>query len=156
MVVYIYRMNVKDKFYVGSTKNIKNRINKHKSNCYNQNVKDYNMKVYKYIRENCADLSEISFSILDVYDDISKEFRKDIEQYYIDYFSNNLNSYSANFSKERKAEKVRLRYRNDEEYRNNYKKRKSEKIICECGKVVSFGYIGQHRKSKIHQKLLNK
>jgi len=139
MTIYIYRMNVKDKFYVGSTVNIKNRISKHKKYCYNQNCcKEYNRKVYKYIRENCADWSEVSFNILDVYDDISKQFRREMEQYYIEYFSNNLNSICANVSKEKISEK------------------NSEKVICECGRVVCFGAIGRHRKSKIHQKLLNK
>ena len=145
MVVYIYRMIVKDKFYIGSTKNIKYRITKHKYRCYNPNPNDpsdsYNCKVYKYIRENCDDWSEVSFQILDVYDDISIEFKREIEQYYIDYFSNNLNMRSS-ISK------------SISEY---YQKNKlNERVQCECGRFVVRRHLKGHRKSKIHQKLLNK
>lgn len=146
MTIYIYRMNVKDKFYVGSTKDIIQRKKFHKYRCYNQNdINHYNLKVYKYIRNNCDNWCEVSFNILDVYDDISKKFRKDIEQYYIDYFSNNLNSIGAKFIQEKRDITDKIK---------NEKRR--EKIICECGRVVNFSSIDRHRKSKIHQKLLNK
>ena len=175
-------MNINDKYYIGSTKDIKYRIARHKSRCYNQNYKEYNIKVYKYIRDNCNDWSKVSFQILDVYDDISKKFKREIEQYYIDYFSNNLNMIRAKYDKEKTKEKsnkkkrekyrndeqyrnnykkeinehLKLKYRNDEQYRNNCKKKHNEKVICECGRIVSYGNIGAHRKSKIHQNLLNK
>ena len=141
MVVYIYRMNIKDKYYIGSTKDIKYRIEHHKYRCYNSNCDNYNLNVYKYIRENCADWSEVSFDILDVYDDISIEFKREIEQYYIDYFSNNLNMRSS-ISK------------SISEY---YQKNKlNERVQCECGRFVVRRHLKGHRKSKIHQKLLNK
>jgi len=139
-------MNINDKFYIGSTINIHNRIIRHKSFCYNQNGKEYNFKVYKYIRENCADWSEVSFDILDVYDDINKEFKREIEDYYIKYFSNNLNMRGAKFDKE-KSDKKFYKKRNEE---------KREKVQCECGRFVSGYNIARHRKTKIHQELLNK
>jgi len=40
-----------------------------------------------------------------------------------------------------------------------YKKRNEErrvKVQCECGRIVNFGSLGGHRKTKIHQELLNK
>jgi len=135
MTIYIYRMNVKDKFYIGSTKDIKHRIRTHKYNCYNQNCKEYNIKVYKYIRDNCANWTEVSFNILDVYDDISSEFKREIEQYYIEYFCNNLNTIGANSSD------IKI-------------KKRREKVQCECGKVVAYGNISSHRKTKFHQKRL--
>jgi vacuolar-type H+-ATPase subunit I/STV1 len=39
-------------FYIGSSYNFKERCRTHKKSCNNQNIKDYNYKVYKYIREN--------------------------------------------------------------------------------------------------------
>ena len=51
----IYKIYSKDNkyIYVGSTKNLKERIKKHKSNYHNTNdIKKYNLKVYKTIREN--------------------------------------------------------------------------------------------------------
>ena len=146
MVVYIYRMNVKDKYYIGSTKNIKYRIYYHKSDCYNSNSDKYNIKVYKYIRENCADWSEVSFQILDVYDDISKDFKKDIEQYYIEYFSNNLNSIPAKTKNERNSAISKYFQIN----------KLNERVQCECGRFVTRRNLKGHLKRKIHQELLNK
>ena len=149
MVVYIYRMNIKDKFYIGSTKDIKYRIQKHKYSCYNQNpnkpADSYNCKVYKYIRDNCDDWSEVSFQILDVYDDISKKFRLEIEDYYIKYFNNNLNMRDAKLDKEKRAI-------TDKKRREESRK----KVLCECGRIVNLGGIWSHKKTKIHQELLNK
>jgi hypothetical protein len=48
----IYTIKSKDSIYVGSTVNFTSRKNQHKSNIYNENVKDYNYKLYKIIREN--------------------------------------------------------------------------------------------------------
>jgi transcription-repair coupling factor (superfamily II helicase) len=111
-------MNVKDKYYIGSTEDIDNRITNHKEKCYNINSTKYNLKVYKYIRENCCDWSEVSFDILDVYDDISDDFKFEMEQYYMDYFSNNLNMKRAKYDKNIENKKRRNKYNNDEEYRN--------------------------------------
>lgn len=44
-------LNVKD-LYVGHTTHWVNRKNKHKSDCYNLKCKEYNFKVYKFIRAN--------------------------------------------------------------------------------------------------------
>lgn len=40
-------------FYIGSTKNEKQRKDTHKSNCNNENCENYNLKVYQFMRENC-------------------------------------------------------------------------------------------------------
>ena len=134
-------MIVKDKYYIGSTENIIVRIQRHKSNCYNKNTKEYNYKVYKYIRENCDDWSEVLFDILDVYDVISKEFRKEMEQYYMEYFSNNLNMIGAILDKNK------LKF--------GLSKYHKKKVKCECGRIISIGARTLHLKSKVHQKLLN-
>ncbi len=128
MVVYIYKMNVKDKYYIGSTENIRERITNHKKSCYNIKNKKYNLKVYKYIRENCCDWSEVSFYILDVYDDISDDFKFEMEQYYMDYFSNNLNMIRAKYDKNIYNEKQRLKRQNDEEYRNKINEKQRLKL----------------------------
>jgi len=48
----IYTIETKDGLYVGSSKNFKNRKDKHRNNISNKNSKDYNLKVYKNIRKN--------------------------------------------------------------------------------------------------------
>lgn len=44
-------VNVKGE-YVGSTTNMQRRKTQHKHNCYNDKKKDYNQRVYSYIRDN--------------------------------------------------------------------------------------------------------
>jgi predicted GIY-YIG superfamily endonuclease len=49
----IYKIYYKDVLlYVGSTTDLKQRKWTHKHSCYNENRKDYNMKLYQYIRDN--------------------------------------------------------------------------------------------------------
>jgi len=52
----IYKLCCKDPniidIYIGSTTNMKNRKNQHKFRCNNPTDKNYNLKVYKFIREN--------------------------------------------------------------------------------------------------------
>jgi len=56
MIYYIYKLVCNDvsvnDFYIGSTSNIRNRKYKHKSDCNNQNKKNYMTKIYQTIREN--------------------------------------------------------------------------------------------------------
>jgi len=173
MVVYIYKMNVKDKFYIGSTEDIEQRITLHKRACYNIKNNDYNNDVYKYIREYCNDWSEVSFHILDVYDDISDDFKFEMEQYYMDHFDNNLNmrraikdpNYYQN-NRERILERRKNYYYNNQEsvlerskiYRENnqekIKARKKIRVICECGLDVNKDHIARHRRTKKHQQLM--
>ena len=47
-----YKLQIGDKCYVGSTTNLHNRIQKHKSNCNNENDKNYHYKSYQYMRQN--------------------------------------------------------------------------------------------------------
>ena len=53
---FIYKLCCKDvnvkEIYVGSSINMKNRKNQHKTDCNNINSDKYNQKKYKYIREN--------------------------------------------------------------------------------------------------------
>ena len=52
----IYKLCCKDpsieEIYVGSTTNFKQRKTSHKKSCNNENNKGYNLKVYKFIRDN--------------------------------------------------------------------------------------------------------
>jgi len=53
---YIYEIKSNDKSisetYIGSTWDMGVRLKKHASDCYNENGKEYNFPLYKYIREN--------------------------------------------------------------------------------------------------------
>ena len=53
---YIYKISCKDQgitdIYIGSTNDVRKRGRVHKSACYNDKVKDHNMRIYQYIRAN--------------------------------------------------------------------------------------------------------
>jgi len=49
--IYCKDANIKD-FYIGHTTNFTNRKRQHKENCNHENYRDYNMRVYQFIREN--------------------------------------------------------------------------------------------------------
>ena len=48
----IYTIRSRDSVYVGSTIDFRSRKKQHKDCIYNENGKNYNIKIYKTIREN--------------------------------------------------------------------------------------------------------
>ena len=53
-VIYMLKHKTDDtkEFYIGSSFDFKARCRTHKNSCNKQNDKKYNLKVYKYMREN--------------------------------------------------------------------------------------------------------
>jgi hypothetical protein len=108
-----YKIQVGNECYVGSTKDLKKRLQKHKSNCHNEKNRGYNIKVYKSIREVGWD--KVDFMIIDKIIYNSKHEAFDMETKYMNMFDAKLNScypkrstkeyYEAN--KERISEKGR-------------------------------------------------
>jgi len=69
MFVYIYKLIKKDAInddmiYIGSTEDIKCRMSTHKIRCNNIKSRNYNYKVYKYIRDN-GGWNEWKYEIID-------------------------------------------------------------------------------------------
>jgi len=145
MIGYVYKLycdGIKD-FYIGSSFDMKQRKRDHKSNCNNPNTKKYNIKVYKYIREN-GGYNNWKYEIL-----VEKEFENKTallikEKECIVLFKPSLNSKSA--------------YRTDEERITQRKadtaKRGATKIECACGATTSEAKKTRHEKTKKHQKYL--
>ena len=81
--------NIKD-CYIGKTTNFKNRIREHKSSCYNENSKKYNLKLYQYIREN-GGINNWNFIEIETnkYDDKDSAIR---ERYWVENLNATLNS----------------------------------------------------------------
>ncbi len=132
-----------DGFYIGSTFDMKERKITHKSNCNNANSRDYNYKVYKYIRENKG-FDNWKFEIL-----VEKEFENKNalrikEKECINLLKPTLNSKSA--------------YQTTEELKEYNKaldaKRLAIKINCACGGKTDKMNKTTHEKSKKHQKYL--
>ena len=133
--------NIKD-IYVGKTKNFKRRVIQHKSDCYNENCKEYNLKVYEFIREN-GGINNFNFIEIEKneYNDKDSAIR---ERYWIEELNANLNSLIPS--------------RTDKEYYNKNKEiineKRKEKIICKCGCEISKRNLSKHFKSKLHQEYL--
>jgi len=142
---YVYKLfcdGIED-FYIGSTFNMRSRKYEHKHNCNNPNSKDYNLKVYQYIRANKG-FDNWKFEILVEKDFENKTALKIKEKDCIKLLNSTLNMCSA--------------YRTDEEFnlytKANNVKRLAEKINCACGSTTNKHNKARHEKSKNHQKYL--
>ena len=129
----IYKIYSKDNkyIYVGSTKNLKERINKHKSSYHNTNdIDKYNLKVYKTIRENGGWNEFIIEKIEEMYCNKKDAFIRETELMKI--LNSNLNSINAYASKEEvKKQKQEYRLKNKEklkEQKKEYNMKNKEKI----------------------------
>lgn len=157
--------------YIGSTKNIKDRKWVHKSNCYNEKCKGYNLKLYTTIRDNGGwdnwIMEPIGKGLFNTRLDARIE-----EQRYIKEMEANLNTFNAVMTKEDenriKAEYVKNNHdkvlKSKKKYRdshkeeinlknkNNYERmnKSKEKTQCECGGSYTYSHKAQHIKSKKH------
>lgn len=132
MSVYIIRskdLSLHD-IYIGSTKNMRKREITHKTNCYNENSRDYNIKVYKFIRDNGGWDNWEMVKIASVWYKATKSL-KQIEQDYIDKYKPKLNSNRAyrseEYYKEYKKQKVKEWFENNREYHIKYQNEYREK-----------------------------
>jgi hypothetical protein len=117
--------NIKE-LYVGKTTNFKMRVKDHKRSCYNENRKAYNIKLYKYIRENGG---WNNFNFIEIekgeYNDKDSAFR---ERYWVENLNANLNSnIPSRTDKELKKEYYEKNIEKIKEYRENNKKIIKEK-----------------------------
>jgi len=76
--IYCKNSEIKD-LYVGSTNDFNKRFNDHKSNCNNENSTSYNLKVYKFIRENGGFDNFIIEKIIEC--DLENQYDKEVEYY---------------------------------------------------------------------------
>lgn len=124
---YIYKISCQDELvddcYIGSTFDLKDRVNKHKFNCNNENSRKYNYKVYKCIREN-GNWDNWKIEILSIIKVYSKSELENIERKYYDRFIPTLN--------------IQLPTRTSKQY-------KSQKVKCSCGLIISKNNLLRHR-----------
>ena len=88
--IYCLDENIKD-CYIGSTNDLIRRISEHKKNCNNINSRNYNFKVYNFIRANGGYINW-DFEILETFNTIDKQDLFKIEGQYIKNNYSNLNS----------------------------------------------------------------
>lgn len=143
----IYEIKCKDKNiidgYIGSTTNFNQRKGEHKKNCNNENNKEYNKKLYQFIRGN-GDWGNWNMEIIKVLIDCKSE--KELKKYEQEYINNCkyplLNNIKAYKTKEEEKETQK------EKHKEFYEKEKENKVYC---KYCNSGMI--KRNFKIHWNL---
>jgi len=174
-VIYIIKCKnetIKD-CYIGSTINFKNRKSCHKSRCYNENSKLFNLKVYKFIRDNGGwnnfeikemithncnnkeELLKLEGEYIKSYkpslnNRIAGRTKKEYKKEYIENNKDKIKKYNKEYNKEyREKNKDKIKEK-DKQYRENNKDKIKEKITCECGSIVNKSVFARHKKSKKH------
>lgn len=140
MTIGIYKLTHKtqnDKFYIGSSKDIKARKYKHKSKS-NPDCPT-TCKLYQVIQQDGWDNYELE--ILEEYDQYDSCTIKHQEQIYISDMKPTLNTRAAYLTEEQKKQLNRIA------------SAKKNKIVatCECGCMVRKAHIARHRKTYKHK-----
>jgi len=161
----IYKIKHRDDFddeniYIGSTCNLIRRRSGHKNACCNQDNKDYNLNIYKYIRDNggwdCFILIKMHDYPCDNKSDLVIEERR-----CVDMLRPILNMYNPCRSmKEYYQDNKEIIKNNVKKYRENNKEKinekRKEKITCECGCIITKRILELHKKTQKHIDLMNK
>ena len=138
-----------ENIYIGSSCNFNKRKIQHKTSCNNESDTKYNLNIYKYMRDN-GGYDNFEFSILRLCEDEDKAERHQLEQSFIDVHRPTLNTNNAKgLNLEKKKEWLEVN-------KEKIKKRKVEKIVCDCGSIVSHTNFATHKRSKKHLQNLEK
>tara|TARA_R110002072_G_scaffold245019_1_gene404350 strand:- start:12 stop:626 length:615 start_codon:yes stop_codon:yes gene_type:complete len=123
----VYKLSIDNETYVGSTCDFKQRRNKHKSDCYNTESKEYNKSLYKYIREH-SHWDNVKFEILvHLHPKFNRVERCSFEQEWIDSLKPTLNKWSSNTGLSKKEYKKKWHIDNKDKIKQ-YKIDNKEKI----------------------------
>ena len=173
----VYKLFSKNatEYYIGSTKKFHNRQIEHKTRCKSEKSREYNKKLYKYIRDN-GGFDEWTFEILEKGEYENKKLLYDRERFFIEQNKPSLNCEIPNRTpkehyqdnKEIISKKKKKYYQNNtekicernREYREKnkekLKEKKKEKITCEvCNFVMARNSISAHIKTQKHIRNLN-
>jgi len=144
--------------YVGSTCNFTHRKYQHKSNCNNPNNKDYNYKVYQFIRDHGG------FSNWDMVmvhqEAVENKLQKErLERQYIDELKPSLNIQLPTRTKDEwTSDNKEYMQQYQTQYKIENKERikaiKNQKYDCECGGKFTHTNKTQHLSSKKHIKYM--
>ena len=162
--------------YVGHTTNFIKRKNSHKNSCYNENGRDYNIKIYQNIRTN-GNWENWKMTPLEEFSCENKIQACIKEQEWIDKLQSKMNSQKAFQSRENLLEQKREYTKNyrienadkikeyiinnvdkKSEYdKQNYIKNADElkkKFVCECGGKYTKQHKSIHIKTNKHLKFI--
>ena len=143
-----------DLCYVGSTVNMKERVRDHKKHCHNPNMRLYNLKVYKTIREY-GGWDEFKIIEIGYAKQLTLTEARVIEERYRVELCAELNDRRCHITEEGKKQRDKLNVRNlYEKNKDKIQTRDRAKITCECGCIICHGNK-LHRKTKKHIDLMN-
>ena len=132
----IYKLCCKDttinQIYVGHTTNINKRKHNHKTNCCNSNLKNYNLFVYNFIREN-GGWDNWSIIQIEAYNCNNKREAAMRERYWIETLNAKLNCNNPITTKEEKEKQKQDWYEENkqeilEKSKVNYEENKEQKL----------------------------
>jgi hypothetical protein len=140
--------------YIGSTTNLKNRKNGHKTCCNNENDKGYNRCVYQYIRDN-GGWDEWIMIAIEEYPCYSKKELEIRERYHIDLLRSTLNkSIPTRTNEEYWRNNKDKKYKKDKRYRESHKEEivKKKKEYYEANKEKIKEYYENNKEEIKEQK----
>ena len=142
-----------DDIYIGSSKNIKMRLQAHKYSCNDIGNDKYNLKVYKFIREN-GGFENWKYHIIESFD-VLPEGRglMEREDYWMLELKPTLNSQRANHCRSDRNKEYHQKHREKlntrkKKWNNDNQARLSVKSYCECGGQFTFRHRHEHYKTK--------
>jgi len=148
----IFNKEYPENVYIGSTKNLINRIYLHKSNCNNILSKNYNSKLYLFIREK-GGFNNFIFETIETYECLNHADALKHERHWYDFFNPDLNTNRPLLSSEEKKElqkQTNIKYYiNNKEYANN-----KRKLNYLNNKDRDLAYQKAYREKKLKEKTL--
>ena len=122
----VYKLFCKDynDCYVGSTTDFHQRKRQHKTNWNNENSKNYNLKVYKFIREHNG-FDSWEFEVLEQNEYENKYLLRDREANFVKILKSTLNSAIPNRTQQEYYENNKGKIK---EYHKEYSKNNKEKL----------------------------
>ena len=180
MKIDIYKIYNDDMAYIGSSKNFKKRMDCHKSNCNNENLKAYNCFIYQYIRQH-GGWDAFTKEIIHTCEVADETEQRMVEQEWINKNECKLNDRRSYITEEDRIQRDKKAYKkwfeqnkehilelkkqwnekNKEkikEYKKKwyddnkerYKEQNKQKTTCECGSVFRKSDKAQHERTKKH------
>jgi hypothetical protein len=161
-------LNIRD-CYVGSTTDFTKRKWAHKSNCANINGKHYNLKVYKFIRDN-GNWENWSMVLIEMFPCTNHLESLQRERYWCENLNATLNSvvpsrskqeYDKEYNIDHKEQKKQYRVDHKDHYNQYIDKNKDRiryykntVIYCVCGSSYTRANKCKHLKTLMHQEYL--
>jgi len=142
--------------YIGSTNDYKRRQSCHKSNCNNPNNKNYNLKLYRFIRSK-GGFDKFTFKVIE---ECEEDDKLEVEKMYIDMYDPELNTHKYDFDKKewqkewQKEYSIKNKGKIAEQKKEYYDKNKdtfNEKICCRaCKCEITKRNFKEHCRTKKH------